>query len=84
MGANAEGKAHILLLCWTIIIILPFPPRFSVRYSSHSEGLTGKKNTSLRERRPDSVCYYFSLSLLERNSRKLGISGHGKGQNEAT
>ena len=28
MGANAEGKAHILLLCWTLIIIFPFPSKF--------------------------------------------------------
>jgi len=82
-------KAHILLLCWTIII-LPLPPRFSVRYSSRNEGLTGIKNTSPCARRSDSVCLYFSISLLERNSGKLGIRGqipmgnlHGERLNEA-
>ena len=89
MGANAVGKAHILLLCWTLII-LPLPPRFSVRYSSRSEGPIGIKNTSLRARRSDSVCLYFYFALLERNSGKLGISGqilngnlHGEGLNNA-
>ena len=24
MGANAEGKAHILLLCWTLIVRMHF------------------------------------------------------------
>jgi len=85
MGANAEGKAHILLLL--ILIILPLPPRFSARNSSRSDGLTGIKNTSLRARRSAEVCYDFSLSLLERNSGKLRKTGknpngkmHGKGQ----
>ena len=83
-----KAGAHILLLC--ILIIRPFPPYISARYSSRSDGPTGMKDTSLRARRSGMVCFYFSLSLLERNSGKLGKTGkisngkmHWKGLNEA-
>ena len=84
MGANAKGRGTHITIAHTYYS--PASVKISVRYSSRSEGPTGKKNTSLRARRSNSVCYYFSLSLLERNSGKLGISGqipngkmHGKG-----
>ena len=63
-----KAGAHILLLCWTLI--LPFPPQISARYSSHSNGPTGIKNTLPRavDREWCAIIFQYKSFLSPSNS----------------
>ena len=73
MGANAKGRGtHIA------IVLDSYSPVSAPNFGSlllPQRWSDQNKNTSLHVHRSGSVCYYFSLSLLKRNSGKLGKTG---------